>query len=261
MTCVGCRKKGEPSLLQEYGGVNGSLQLLVRTPNVIPYWNGGPRWNGITLGLPHFLDPYVCLTGKMFLVQLHATQYIRSLESVTCRQPENRMSRDATCSSDAWNAAILENCNCSLYMMKGDNGTLCDPFTHLLCKQSRMTEIMEAHAAHKRRECGPLCSEWEYEVTMTYADLNRAWVKSVIGETNTEMNYTLLTLYYPDIGYQEIQEVESINGENLIGQVGGLMGLWTGSSLISVVQLIFYLFQFLLIPQFLAYYRSHSYKL
>lgn len=138
-----------------------------------PYYSGGPRWNGLTIGLPYLWDPFVTSTGKFLLVQIRASRSIRDQET-ECQTPENWMNRDAGCPQEKWNEAIENYCNCTLDMLSGSDKIICDPFSFTLCQREHQVDIMNYYNTLVEDQCLlPLCQEWSFQISLSYADINR----------------------------------------------------------------------------------------
>lgn len=50
-----------------------------------------------------------------------------------------------------------------------------------------------------------------------------------------------IDLFYPTIQYTEIVESEKLTIESAVSDVGGLLGLWLGASMITLIHLIWFL--------------------
>ncbi len=75
-------------------------------------------------------------------------------------------------------------------------------------------------------------------MALSYAEMNRAWVRSVVDGIEVDKDYSLLNFYYPSLSYEEITEFNTLSFEYVISSVGGLMGLYLGCSMLSVIELL-----------------------
>ncbi|XP_074650199.1 epithelial sodium channel subunit beta-like [Tubulanus polymorphus] len=65
--------------------------------------------------------------------------------------------------------------------------------------------------------------------------------------TSTRKNTVRLDVYYQEINFQKIQQLPSYDGNRLMADIGGTIGLWLGLSLLAVFELIELIFQIFLV--------------
>lgn len=84
------------------------------------------------------------------------------------------------------------------------------------------------------KNCLPGCQMWKFEKTITIQST------SPILQKHGKKNMTQVGIEYPN-GNDIIvmTEIDAKTWENFVGNVGGLLGIWTGASVISLVQIIY----------------------
>lgn len=82
--------------------------------------------------------------------------------------------------------------------------------------------------------CFPMCEIWKYEFTSSFQIL----ASSVRAYSYT--NQTDINIIYPnEIDVLIVIEENAQTWEDFVGNVGGLLGVWTGASILSFLQLIY----------------------
>ena len=65
-----------------------------------------------------------------------------------------------------------------------------------------------------------------------------------------------LKIYLATATYDEIEKNEKVTTEAALGLIGGTMGLFTGFSILSGVEIIYYLAKFIMALRLKKYYRN-----
>lgn len=87
------------------------------------------------------------------------------------------------------------------------------------------------------RHCLPLCESWNRKLDVSYSSL-QTHSSSAWGVPEEKVGRTRKSVYYSDLTYEEFREQEMTDIYTLFSAVGGLAGLYTGSSIITFVQLM-----------------------
>lgn len=90
----------------------------------------------------------------------------------------------------------------------------------------------EMLAACVRDECKPPCSHWLTSASFTASEI-------VLEDGSTISNFSVIEIYYPDRTSVTVME-EKLNylWHDLASDIGGLLGLWLGASVLSLCQLV-----------------------
>lgn len=84
------------------------------------------------------------------------------------------------------------------------------------------------------RACEVGCEKWDFEASVTYT-FEQSIVKDI-----ARRNYSLIQIEYPlEESIFVISEIDSQSWESFIADVGGLLGIWLGASIVSFVQTIY----------------------
>ena len=106
---------------------------------------------------------------------------------------------------------------------------------HKLCQRNCRRECEYTKIKHHsyETELSPLFKQ----VLISGAKEVAPWVSD-----DEILNTSLYTFYYGSNVYQVQEQVERITVDTLISKIGGIMGIWAGMSLITIVQLVEYTF-------------------
>eukprot|EP00795_Rhopilema_esculentum_P011425 gene11425-21625_t len=67
--------------------------------------------------------------------------------------------------------------------------------------------------------------------------------KSEVTDEFIRNNFLKIDVYFGELSFQKITEVEEFTTVKLISDIGGQMGIWLGASVFSMVELLFLLWQ------------------
>ncbi len=80
----------------------------------------------------------------------------------------------------------------------------------------------------------PICEEWIYRYTISYADFDLDWTKGKFKKMYANAtDLVRVQFYYATLSYSVVEEKLRFSVDDLISSIGGQMGLWLGISLIS----------------------------
>ncbi len=145
--------------------------------------------------------------------------------------------------------AALHHCGCrtaGFYQDRTKGSQLCSPFDMITCFLEKATEMQKFMDNYLKEVCKiPLCSEWIYGKSVSYANLNRNFILENFMKKNsikkTDESFIGVTLFHGMLGYERIEERPSYDAFTLVSQIGGQMGLFLGASLITILQIFFYI--------------------
>ena len=69
------------------------------------------------------------------------------------------------------------------------------------------------------------------------------YIYNFSGEETPESTLNLFQIYFDTATFDDIERDKKINTETQLGVIGGTMGLLTGFSIISSVEIIFFIFR------------------
>uniref|UniRef100_A0A915IKN6 Uncharacterized protein n=1 Tax=Romanomermis culicivorax TaxID=13658 RepID=A0A915IKN6_ROMCU len=85
-------------------------------------------------------------------------------------------------------------------------------------------------------QCKQACEQWRYTMKTSTSTLTQGLRKSV-----TKNRTDFVIIYPPEQSVLIMVEVDAQSWEDFVANVGGLLGVWTGASIISFIQLIYLL--------------------
>lgn len=167
--------------------------------------------------------------------------------------------RQADCYDLCYQTFVLKKCNCidtSFYSLP--NKTFCLDVKDLICDLSSFLEFFSNN--NWKSECGnncPLeCESQNFQLTVStsvfpskaYANqlinhstlLNRYYGNATSQVTLDQLKNNLLAvdIYYSDMKYTSIEEIEKTSFLDLVAGVGGTLGLFIGMSFLSFFEII-----------------------
>ena len=173
--------------------------------------------------------------------------------TVDCIQPEQYPDYSYhKCVFDCYDDVIYKNCNCTAHSMGGSGCSLYDFYTCAMVNYKEMSPAMLEHC-----NCLPNCVEVQYDYTVTSTEFpNEHFLKflDMYGLHNHTMsyykeNYLHLLINYRDLEVTVTEEVPAITIEQLLSDIGGLLGLFLGISVITICECI----------QFMALLARHTF--
>lgn len=98
-------------------------------------------------------------------------------------------------------------------------------------RQKREDPNIEAELEQCVNDCVEPCEQWKYVSSMSVFSISQSVRK------NTYKNQTDIYIAYPEESdVLVIEEIDAQTWEDFVGNIGGLLGVWTGASLISFLQ-------------------------
>lgn len=176
------------------------------------------------------------------------TPCLERYQSVACNQ-----TCKFSCKAHSWNEA----CNCQSLDL---SSSLHEDQPSRLCKKeiayllpngteilypddislfySRQACSQNGNVSMKRADCEQSCIEsctiWSYDINTAITTM-----ASLVRKIGSK-NFTNITIDYPyAINVVIMKEINSQTWGNFVGSVGGLLGIWTGASIVSVIQFVY----------------------
>lgn len=122
------------------------------------------------------------------------------------------------------------------------NTSLCNSITNIASNISKSEELQSVWSTivnNCSEECLPTCTQSLIEVTVTAENNNyNSQAEEVASVSNLEIIFDVCVH-----GIMEYEEFERYTFENLISDIGGVLGLWLGASAITFVQLIMFVLE------------------
>ena len=141
---------------------------------------------------------------------------------------------------------MKQECNCVKFSLPHDAETTVCNQHQLKCYNNAETKYLTEEAFKTNYQCGclPCCNQIEYtaEVSQTEFDFKKVFsaYKQDVDEF-PEAIMSRLVIYMKDTHVREVREVAVNDKLSYYAQLGGLMALFLGISLVSVVEVIYYI--------------------
>ncbi|XP_010626271.1 acid-sensing ion channel 5 isoform X1 [Fukomys damarensis] len=145
---------------------------------------------------------------------------------------------------------IEKQCGCLPFMLPGD-GIECDLLKYYSCVSPVLDHIefkelctMGTHNS----SCPVSCEETEYPATISYSTFPRHnALKLLSKKLNQSQEYIRenllnIEINYSDLNYKITQQQKAVSVPELLADVGGQLGLFCGASMITVIEIIEYIF-------------------
>ncbi|XP_077861601.1 acid-sensing ion channel 2-like [Saccoglossus kowalevskii] len=158
----------------------------------------------------------------------------------------------SACRIECETYAVEEMCGCRLVEQPGD-GTwpVCSANQTHLCAHPSLVDYNNGHL-DINCSCREPCDVEDYPHVVTMSKLRPAFIEKLfhntkhnMSETYIEQNVAVLSIFYEALNMETITQLPDTDGIILLSQIGGNMGLFLGASILTVVQLGEFLFDFM----------------
>ncbi|XP_062554192.1 pickpocket protein 28 isoform X3 [Armigeres subalbatus] len=141
---------------------------------------------------------------------------------------------------------VAESCGCVLYYMpKLEDSKICSKADSGCYEEIRSSIALTSNTTFNCR-CLPGCFEINYESDRSSADLNVGDFKVRDHLVNTDGTYAseniaLVYIFFSDMFFRRYTKGELIGFTDFLSNIGGLLGLFMGFSLISLAEVIYFM--------------------
>ncbi|XP_005401006.1 PREDICTED: acid-sensing ion channel 5 [Chinchilla lanigera] len=194
-------------------------------------------------------------------VGMHARVTIRQLKTVHQEYPWGECKPDIKlrnfssystfgCLKECKARHIEKQCGCLPFMLPG-NGVECELHKYYNCVSPVLDHIelkelctMGTHNS----SCPVSCEETEYPASISYSTFPRQnALKHLSKKLNQSEDYIRQNLVnieinYSDLNYKTTQQQKAVSVPELLADVGGQLGLFCGASVITIIEIIEYIF-------------------
>ncbi|KAL5012169.1 hypothetical protein ScPMuIL_010720 [Solemya velum] len=146
---------------------------------------------------------------------------------------------------------VVEMCGCRFFLDPGDEA-ICSLVDTRFCYIREQRSAVMSREYRENCSCPNTCSETKYATTTSYSKFGSDFINSVLrskhllpDDEHVRNNFLDVRIYYDSLMETETVQVPELTIEGILGNFGGLMGLFLGASLLSVsevLELIFLLF-------------------
>nr|XP_011751138.1 acid-sensing ion channel 5 [Macaca nemestrina] len=222
------------------GFVDAGIIFAIHSPKTVPQFDG--------LGL---LSP----------VGMHTRVTIRQVKTVHQEYPWGECNPNiklqnfsnystSGCLKECKAQHIKKQCGCVPFLLPG-NGIECDLQKYFNCVSPVLDhiELKELCTVGTHNSSCPVsCEETEYPATISYSSFpSQKALKYLSKKLNQSRKYirenlVKIEINYSDLNYKITQQQKAVSVPELLADLGGQLGLFCGASLITIIEIIEYLF-------------------
>uniref|UniRef100_A0A8C4S7R1 Uncharacterized protein n=1 Tax=Erpetoichthys calabaricus TaxID=27687 RepID=A0A8C4S7R1_ERPCA len=143
---------------------------------------------------------------------------------------------------------VLSRCQCRMVHMPG-NETICSPNFYIECAD-------DALAAFQKNSTDPCTCETPCNLTRYGKELSMVKIPSRgsvhylskkynKSEEHIRENFLVLDVFFEALNYETIEQKRAYDVAGLLGDIGGQMGLFIGASLLTILEILDYIYEYL----------------
>lgn len=184
-------------------------------------------------------------------------------KSPYCREFDEDQTRNRdtysmnSCIRKAFGKTMQAICGCEEYYTADKDENVCDlyEFQANCLSNISYTDFLNK-VVDNQANCLPACDTHSYTLTVSFGHFDTNYFSSALSKyqiaTNVsndknstfyDGNYILLNVHYNEMIYEESREVFIYSVDSFISNIGGILGLWLGASVLSIFQVIAYCFR------------------
>ncbi|XP_068102118.1 acid-sensing ion channel 4 isoform X5 [Hyperolius riggenbachi] len=142
--------------------------------------------------------------------------------------------------------AVVRKCLCRMVHMPG-NETICSPNLYIDCADTTLDNMIED--PNEKCSCPTPCNLTRYgkEISMVRIP-NKGSARYLAkkynrNETYIRDNFLVLDIFFEALNYETIEQKKAYDLASLLGDIGGQMGLFIGASILTVLEIMDYLYE------------------
>ena len=129
-------------------------------------------------------------------------------------------------------------CGCRLYFYQGKSIPVCSIEQTLTCAIPESVKYYRTPSIEESCACVRQCNRTDYQMSISLADfpsLDSEWYL-MEHDVIENVSLSLINVYYGELGYTLLEQVHSYPFASAFGEIGGLMGLCLGASLLTLAE-------------------------
>uniref|UniRef100_H3AZ98 Acid sensing ion channel subunit family member 4 n=1 Tax=Latimeria chalumnae TaxID=7897 RepID=H3AZ98_LATCH len=142
--------------------------------------------------------------------------------------------------------AVAKRCNCRMVHMPGEE-PICTPEMYMECAEKTLEAM--AHNSSEKCNCKTPCNVTRYgkEISMVRIP-SKGSAKYLANKYNTSTeyikeNFLVLDIFFEALNYETIEQKKAYDVEGLLADIGGQMGLFIGASMLTVLEILDYIYE------------------
>lgn len=251
------------SYTQKLAGVAGGVLVALNLPDDENYPNAtffSYLLDGVQVFVSSYhavleVNPLYIRRGSQAMVQLSLMESF-SIRDTQCYQSKNASLDDLNSVNNRFYYECVVECKrdekyhyCSCIGVSSFDGisagNYCTPAEARLCFLKMTRSTIEQIDLICFRRCKDNCHQQTYSLSVSSAPIVRQKLSltyaNELGMADRNLdNFIAMYLYFPDIRYTVIKETYTQTWQTLLSNVGGIYGLWSGASIVSLIHLIYF---------------------
>ncbi|XP_048724677.1 acid-sensing ion channel 4 isoform X1 [Caretta caretta] len=152
----------------------------------------------------------------------------------------------AACRLQCEKEAVVSSCQCRMVHMPG-NESICSPNVYIECADQTLDAALED--PQERCSCPTPCNLTRYgkEISMVRIP-NKGSARYLArkyhrNETYIRENFLVLDIFFEALNYEAIEQKKAYELAGLLGDIGGQMGLFIGASVLTILEILDYVYE------------------
>ncbi|XP_059583568.1 acid-sensing ion channel 4 isoform X1 [Alligator mississippiensis] len=152
----------------------------------------------------------------------------------------------AACRLQCEKEAVVHSCHCRMVHMPG-NESICSPNVYIECADHTLDMVVED--TRELCSCPTPCNLTRYgkEISMVRIP-NKGSARYLArkynrNETYIRENFLVLDIFFEALNYEAIEQKKAYDLAGLLGDIGGQMGLFIGASILTVLEILDYMYE------------------
>uniref|UniRef100_A0A8C4NJT9 Acid sensing ion channel subunit 1 n=1 Tax=Eptatretus burgeri TaxID=7764 RepID=A0A8C4NJT9_EPTBU len=141
---------------------------------------------------------------------------------------------------------VFENCNCRMMHMPGD-APMCTPSQYRNCADPALNFLTEKDSEYClcKTPCNMTRFAKEFSMVKIPSKASAKYLASKYNKTEEYIreNILLMDIFFEALNFEKIEQKKAYLVASLLGDIGGQMGLFIGASILTIFEIIDYLYE------------------
>ncbi|XP_053900552.1 acid-sensing ion channel 4 isoform X1 [Malaclemys terrapin pileata] len=152
----------------------------------------------------------------------------------------------AACRLQCEKEAVVSSCQCRMVHMPG-NESICSPNVYIECADRTLDAAVED--SQERCSCPTPCNLTRYSKEISMVRIpNKGSARYLArkyhrNETYIRENFLVLDIFFEALNYEAIEQKKAYELAGLLGDIGGQMGLFIGASILTILEILDYIYE------------------
>ncbi|XP_067408091.1 acid-sensing ion channel 5 [Emydura macquarii macquarii] len=223
-----------------FGFIDAGITYVIHSPKE------PPRFDGLGLATPVGMHAHAAIRQHKTVLQEHPWGECNP----NMRLQHHKIYSTYGCLQECKARHIQDRCGCLPFLLPG-NGTECDLLKFYNCVSPALynIELMGLCTVGTHNSTCPVpCEETNYPTTVTYSSFASEKALKTFStrlKKNPEYireNLVYIDIKYHDLNYKMTRQQKTLSVSELLADVGGQLGLFCGASMITIIEIVEYVF-------------------